>query len=71
MKPTKKLKTEAQRYKGQLLKEIHTMAEALDTLLDIPEAVDFLAKAKTPLVKITLYLEDGTAFTADERVITP
>ena len=47
------------------------MADALDSLLDIPEAVDFLAKAETPVVKISISLADGTHFVADERVLTP
>ena len=72
MSSTKKqLKSEAARYKAQMMKEITHMADALDSLLDIPEAVDFLAKAEAPVVKISISLADGTHFTADERVLTP
>lgn len=67
----KRLKSEAARYRVQMLKEITHMADALDSLLDIPEAVDFLAKAEAPVVKISISLADGTHFTADERVLTP
>ena len=31
----------------------------------------FLAKAETPVVKISISLADGTHFVADERVLTP
>lgn len=67
----KRLKSEAARYKAQMLREVTHMADALDSLLEIPEAVDFLAKAQAPVVKVSISLADGTHFTADERVLTP
>ena len=70
-KNLRKLKSEARRYREQMLKEVNHMASALDRILDVPEAADFLARAESPLVKVSLTLEDGTHFVADERQIIP